>query len=472
MGRLNLKQGIRTLTRHAFDSETLSTSHGALRCLANAMLIRAGARQMFIDLEYEAKACAQLKRDTWDDEFLVSRVIFLTTYGTNVDLAKMIDDYGLAETVVAKLARHAELASSPGKEKLDPMQDMALIETLKLAFNVTHFCKAKAGSFTPAVPHVLTLLTRRNVATSKPLDGPFSPLVNALVNLQLDGPEAKAALYPEGEKQNSVVERLVHILDLSMKTYGDSDLEQTVTPLVSVLRVIHDSAPEGVRQYIRAKLLPTAEDRQKVLGKGETLPSCILRNSTNALTPQLRDTISHFLFEMSDRDAHKFVDNVGYGFASGFLFQNNIPVPQNATGGGEDDQGVGSGSSSARPVNPITGQYVDRETAPDVPEMTDEEKEREAERLFVLFERYAEPKPDAVADHMPRDRTLASASPSSQSSSSSSSSRANCCPAGSRGRALSTSRTRWSRPSGKDAFRISRMMRELRSWTRRATKPR
>lgn len=447
---------MRTLTRHAFDSETISTSHNALRCLANAMLIKAAARQAFVDLGYEPKACAQLKRDTWDDEFLISRVVFLTTYGTNVDLAKLIDDYGLAKTVIAKLARHAELATNLGKKHVEPMQDMALCETLKLMFNVTHFCKAKVDAFTPAVPHVITLLARRDMAVPKPLDGPFSPLINALVNLQLDGPEAKAALYPGGEWQDSVVERLIHILDLSMKAYGDTDLEQTVTPLVSVLRVVHESAPVGARQFIQSKLLPTAEDRQKVLGKGDTLPSRLLRNLTNALTPQLRDTISHFLFEMSDRDAHKFVENVGYGFASGFLFQNNIPVPQNATGGGDEGQ---SARSSYRPVNPITGQFVDRETAPELPEMTDEEKEREAERLFVLFERYAEP--GAVAAHMPRDRTLVP--PSSL--------RANCCPAGSRGRALSMSRTRWSRPSGRDAFRISRMMRELRSWTKRATKP-
>ena len=76
----------------------------------------------------------------------------------------------------------------------------------------------------------------------------------------------------------------------------------------------------------------------------------------------------------------KFVENVGYGFASGFLFQNNIPVPQNAVGA----DGAGP---SGRPVNPITGQFLDQESGPDLPEMTDEEKEREAERLFVLFER-------------------------------------------------------------------------------------
>jgi hypothetical protein len=42
-------------------------------------------------------------------------------------------------------------------------------------------------------------------------------------------------------------------------------------------------------------------------------------------------------------------------------------------------------------VNPITGQRLDAEDPSSQEPMTEEEKEREAERLFVLFERYAEP---------------------------------------------------------------------------------
>lgn len=45
-------------------------------------------------------------------------------------------------------------------------------------------------------------------------------------------------------------------------------------------------------------------------------------------------------------------------------------------------------SASDREVNPITGQFLDEEDqGPSLADMTDEEKEREAERLFVLFER-------------------------------------------------------------------------------------
>lgn len=49
-------------------------------------------------------------------------------------------------------------------------------------------------------------------------------------------------------------------------------------------------------------------------------------------------------------------------------------------------QGPSSGADAADArVNPITGM-IQREQPP-APEMTDEEKEREAEKLFVLFER-------------------------------------------------------------------------------------
>ena len=41
---------------------------------------------MFIDLGYEGKACEKLKLDDRDYEFLCSRLLFLTTYGTSVDL--------------------------------------------------------------------------------------------------------------------------------------------------------------------------------------------------------------------------------------------------------------------------------------------------------------------------------------------------------------------------------------------------
>jgi hypothetical protein len=85
----------------------MKTSQSALRCLANALLLRANTRQIFVDLGYEQKACNKLKNDNRDDEFLVSRIIFLTTYNSNVDIEKLIDQYHLAENICLNISRRS-----------------------------------------------------------------------------------------------------------------------------------------------------------------------------------------------------------------------------------------------------------------------------------------------------------------------------------------------------------------------------
>lgn len=69
---------------------------------------------------------------------------------------------------------------------------------------------------------------------------------------------------------------------------------------------------------------------------------------------------------------------IGYGNAAGFLFNKGVLSPPSATS-------TSGASSVDSAVNPITGMI--QQEAPPGPEMTDEEKEREAEKLFVLFER-------------------------------------------------------------------------------------
>lgn len=383
-------KGIETLTRHAFNSPSNTTCRNALRVLCNAMFLRPATRQMFVDLGYEAKACNKLKNDNRDDEFLVSRLIFLTTYDTTINLTSLIDQHHLADTIVQNLARHAKHLSAfnkGSKAKVDPMEGMALAETLKLLFNVTHFTPDRVSAFTAAIPHIITILTKHELpAPNTPLAPPFGPLVNAFINLKLDEKEVQSSLYPKNEP-TSVADRLIHLLDLAMTSYTDDELETSCTPLISAIMAIHEHAPDDVRDFIRGKLLPTEQDRKQVLGRGNSLTSRLLRNSTNAMTPKLREAISHLLFDMSDKDANKFVQNVGYGFASGFLFQNNIAIPESAS----EAYSSSGGSGSQRPVNPVTGQFLDEEKEIEMPEMTQEEKEREAERLFVLFERYVFP---------------------------------------------------------------------------------
>ncbi|KHN96894.1 Guanine nucleotide exchange factor, Ric8 [Metarhizium album ARSEF 1941] len=376
------KDGMTMLLRYSFQNTPDDTSRAALRVIANAMLLKPETRQIFVDQGYAAQACDRLNTGNWDDEFLLSRVLFLSTYGTSIDLPDLIENHELAYHLVNNLERHVKILSDKQKGKLNPMEDMALEETLKLMFNVTHFSKTHVASFAPAVSHIVALLGKQDISETKPLDAPFGPLINALLNLDLHTDLSQSALYPSNEP-HKLTSRLVDLLDQGIRAYSGSDLETVVTPVVSLLAKVYEKAPQPVRQKLRDGLLPTAQDRQGVLGRSDSLSSHLLKNSTNATAPALRDAISHLLFDLSDKDASKFVENVGYGFASGFLFQNNVPVPASATA----TFNKGDSFGAQKLVNPITGQFLDREKIVDAPDMTDEEKEREAERLFVLFER-------------------------------------------------------------------------------------
>ena len=69
---------------------------------------------------------------------------------------------------------------------------------------------------------------------------------------------------------------------------------------------------------------------------------------------------------------------------------HSLPVPEGTMsneGGEVEDPGEKMTKVDGQEINPITGQRRDMEPEDILPEMTDEEKEREAEKLFVLFER-------------------------------------------------------------------------------------
>ncbi|KAH4194656.1 hypothetical protein HBI04_086750 [Parastagonospora nodorum] len=383
------KDGLQTLGRYAFEGKETSTSQEALRCIANALLLQPQTRQILVDLGHAPHAAEKLKSESADDEFLISRVLFLTTYDTTLDYPQLVRENHLADNINAAIARHAKKYSKsswkPSQEHTHPMELMALSETLKLLFNITHFHPDLTEHFSNSIPNLFKMLVRRGIP-QPPLTAPTNFLVNALLNLDL---EDSKGLQQSSFGHNAVftsfdpkcnAEHLIAILDTSIIAYPAAELDATIAPVLTLIRRIYEIAPEDVKKHMQTRILPTPEERDKPLGKSNTLSSRLLNLTTSALTPNLRGSISSMLFELSNKDASTFVKNVGYGFASGFLMSNNIPMPEEEVQKhAQMEQGI--------PVNPITGQRLDREEHVESEPMTQEEKEREAERLFVLFER-------------------------------------------------------------------------------------
>lgn len=261
------------------------------------------------------------------------------------------------------------------------MDELALIDTLKLIFNVSKLFPDLAEAFRPSLPSIFTIIMRADIS-AQPLEGIIGQLVNCLSVLEVDSDEGKHldndVLFP-ASNQNASIEKLVKILDQAVNVYSTADLETKAVPLLYSLILIYEAAPEGPREHMKQLLLPEDQERNQPIGQTDTLPSKLLKTT---ITPHqdLRTAVFELVFALSDKNAETLTKNIGYGYASGFMASRGMGVP--------DMEGASNSGVLNPDINPITGQRWSAEPRDTGPPMTREEKEREAERLFVLFERY------------------------------------------------------------------------------------
>ncbi|KAI6879587.1 hypothetical protein KC360_g7845 [Hortaea werneckii] len=384
------KKGISTLSQYALGRDTSNASREALRTLANAFLLNEASRQTFVDLGYAPKAADRLKVDDRDEEFVISRILFLLTYNTNLQFDYLVEHHDLADSINRHVEHHGKTYSRTGRRKsaTSPMEEMSMIETSKLIFNIMAHYPDLRTRFTPSIEPLLNLILYHPLP-SPPLQPPISTILNALMGMDFQSAEHEAEsnpLFPSGNPEE-VIDCLVSIFDNALRNTPEKDLDLAAMPLCTLIRRAYQFANGQMKSWMRGLLLPREQDRDQPLGKGETLSARLLRATCAPHLPTLGKNVSGLLFELSDQDANKFVQNIGYGFASGFLASEGIPVPSSTTEASSESQ---NGNAGARvDINPVTGQRLDAEDNGPSPsaEMTEEEKEREAERLFVLFER-------------------------------------------------------------------------------------
>lgn len=370
------EDGVSILGSYAFGDYPSSIRQEATRCIANAVLLLPSTRQYSLQLGLDKKAVDALRDATFDQEFLFSRILFLLTLDPKIDLEVLITDHDLAGIIVKLLSRHADQAKQCRPEGQMDQAGLALQETLKLLFSATNAKTEQTAQFSPAVVELFAILNHTDIP-SPPLQPPMGLLINALANLEVDGEKIG-----NKEECRSATDKLVTILEESVTEYLPTELDTNAIPLLTALRCINEVAGPDLREAMKVRLLPDDKERDLPLGRSSSLASKLLRLTTSSGTLKLAEVISGLMFELSDKDANQYVKNVGYGNAAGYLVSHNIPVPESAK-----RSQTGGQSSDEAPINPITGQRLDREVMDDLPPMTQEEKEREAERLFVLFER-------------------------------------------------------------------------------------
>ncbi|KAI9479748.1 hypothetical protein LPJ55_004954 [Coemansia sp. RSA 990] len=160
-----------------------------------------------------------------------------------------------------------------------------------------------------------------------------------------------------------------------------SDYQNELTPLALVLtRLLTEHS--DIRRRLFEDVYPnSAIDFSELPENRPGMSSKLVRLMRNPQGGILPAAIGDLILALLGHDIKQFIIAVGYGNAAGYMVARNIEIPADIVDSVKQN-------SEADTVDPVTGRYwsqedINRELAT----MTDEEKEREAERLFVLFER-------------------------------------------------------------------------------------
>jgi len=174
------------------------------------------------------------------------------------------------------------------------------------------------------------------------------------------------------------------------------NLDELISAPMLLLRKLADGDVDAKR---RAKnfILPDDLDRTEPLeGRSDTLGR-LIRLLSSVYNPRLASCSGELIFTVCDSDSSMMSAQIGYGNAAGYLFSKGIlsapPPPATSSRKGKEPQRSSSSPSSEENdsdgpnINPITGTVVRQRGHSALDEMTEEEKEQEAEKLFVLFDR-------------------------------------------------------------------------------------
>ncbi|KAG8851985.1 hypothetical protein FRB96_009001 [Tulasnella sp. 330] len=450
LGRNSLASEIISQKEHLQTLQTLALPSGevpkeALRCIANALLlVEAGRSNWLTPIQRECSpdylflaARVLFLSTVFQSSFIVRAVESLgavTVLANKLDallvdlqhsrpMSKeaMVDALKYTFNLLLQYPRmkHAASGTDSGPSKPNDTEPKPVMGELW------------DERFAVLLPTLLHLFNSLPQTTGSPLAPPLTHVIHALLNIPIvpnakvwfpdelqmsqgsqtlqkvrrslssrSSPPRSGASTPVAGPATEALRRAYDLLDATLAyfTPGDPDdlevrakckredvaLDDVGPPLALLLaNMVRDN--EGARGQVKQWLLPVDLDRSQPLEKRADILGRCLRMMASVYFPKLKDSIGEMLFALCNSDANMMGAQLGYGNIAGFLFNKGImapPPPPKDSGGAAGDY-----IPDDPDINPITGSKYKPEGPDPLAGMTDEEKEREAEKLFVLFDR-------------------------------------------------------------------------------------
>ncbi|KAL5040367.1 hypothetical protein BDV3_006531 [Batrachochytrium dendrobatidis] len=410
----------------------------ALKCLSNMLLQNPSIRQLFSASDLVAAAAKSLEIQSLDmgTVFLLSRLIFLGTVESKAvatslvslgicdSLAHYLDNItkgklllGATETWISIPVTVNEILKT-GFSLSVPISESYMTNTssMPVLFGGTkslgdalsdHAARDELGkSFTLLLAATIEIFTKTPL-NPIPLTPPHSHAINMMMNLPVKS-LSKTWFF---EDDYSIVYKSVDILTTTLctvfpqraninsgkgrKEYEDEEeylaeidgtnVDQAIPPLLILMRS-WAKGDDGACQILKKLLMPKNIDRSKPLHHGTTVTNYMIWLMMTVTMLQIRDCVSELLFAVCKESMDELVAYVGYGNAAGFLMNKGLLGSTPSQSKPSQEESVADDQAK---INPITGEYIKPEDEHNeaLENMTEEERERETEKLMVLISR-------------------------------------------------------------------------------------
>ncbi|KAL3967640.1 angiogenin [Sarotherodon galilaeus] len=367
----------------------------AMKVLCNVVYNSAWAQERFSALRL---MCGLIERVSssvsWSNpssaQFYELRFMFLMT-ALRPELSTQLKQEGGVSILTAALESCLEVQWKDQYEcVLDPQAQPISLETsqrvteiLKILFNITHSTHKQDPSEDDAALYrhlvaILRLCLMRKCLLSEDTDELQGHTVNLLSALPLQCLDVllTVPLEPDSEQCEGVNMDCVHTLLMFMERRleaGDK-IKEKLTPILNLLTE-SCRAHRETRHYIRKYILPPLRDVSQRPEEGTTVKSRLIRLMTH-LDTDLKHCAADLIFVLCKENVSRFVKYTGYGNAAGLLATRGLLGGQ---GPRTSDTQYSSDSDSD------TEEYRQAEQPDPMEGMTEEEKEEEAKRLIMLF---------------------------------------------------------------------------------------
>ena len=150
------------------------------------------------------------------------------------------------------ISRHTKTKNFKSSQSVQ--DDQALTETLKLLFNIAYFYPSRRPLFFKAITAILKILCNRPIP-SPPLQQPINHLINGLIYLDLDDRTAYSGLTALRLDIRKAIEKLLALLEVSLRVYRLSEMESYVMPLLTLLKRLASAGLSDVKPLLRKQLI-------------------------------------------------------------------------------------------------------------------------------------------------------------------------------------------------------------------------